>query len=57
MLVILAVIAFALSFLFHGFGFAPNNWLDWQSLMVLGLLLFALSGASWPAVIVRRRAE
>lgn len=42
MLGILAVVAFILAFFFHGAGFTTSAWLDWQSLMLAGLVLLAL---------------
>jgi len=55
---ILALLAFALAFVFHGAGFNPSAWLGWQSMALLGLLLLALhlvAGSGLP-VVVRRRA-
>ena len=39
---ILAVLAFALAFLFHGFAFKGNVWVDPPSMMYLGLVFLAL---------------
>lgn len=55
---ILALLAFALAFVFHGAGFNANAWLGWQSMALLGLVLLALHlvlGTGLP-VVVRRRA-
>lgn len=57
MAAILMLLAFALAVLFHGFKFAPNTWLDWQGLMLIGFLLLALHvvlGGGFPFVIRRR---
>jgi hypothetical protein len=54
---ILAVLAFALAVIFHGYAFAPNHWLDWTGMTLIGALLLALhmlGGASFPVVIRRR---
>jgi hypothetical protein len=54
---ILALIAFALAVLFHGFGFSPDAWLDWEGMALLGLFFLALAPfASGLPVVVRRRA-
>ena len=54
---ILALLAFAFAFVFHGAGFAPDAWFDWQGLTVLGLLLLTLD-AAWPRMgtLYARRA-
>lgn len=39
---ILAIVAFAVSFIFHGAGFHGSPWVGWQSFMLLGLILLAL---------------
>lgn len=48
MAAILAVLFFAAAVLVHGAAFASHSsWLDWQGLMLLGLLGLALGGL-WP---------
>jgi hypothetical protein len=49
MFAIIAFILFAFSWLFHGFGFNPNNWIDWQSFMILGLAALAVHLTPWVA--------
>jgi len=53
----LAFVAFVLAVIFHGFGFAPNHWLDWTGLVLLGAALLCLHllgvGTGMP-VTVRR---
>jgi hypothetical protein len=39
---ILAAIAFAIGFIFHGAGFTGSAWTGWQSFMLLGLFLLTL---------------
>jgi len=39
---ILALLAFALAFVFHAYGFAPNHWFDWTGLVITGLALLTL---------------
>jgi hypothetical protein len=39
---ILAVVAFAIAFVFHGAGFTGSPWVGWQSFMILGLVFLAL---------------
>lgn len=54
---ILALLAFALAFIFHGAGFGKlGPWLDWQGLALLGFVLLTLPGAWSVTVPLRRRA-
>jgi hypothetical protein len=39
---ILAIVALAIAFIFHGAGFHGSAWVDWQSFMLLGLVFLAL---------------
>lgn len=39
---VIAVILFALAFLFHGFAFNGNAWVDPASMLYLGLVFLAL---------------
>jgi hypothetical protein len=39
---ILAIVAFAIAFVFHGAAFTGSAWVDWQSFMILGLVFLAL---------------
>ena len=53
---ILALLAFALAFIFHGAGFAKlGPWLDWQGLALLGLVLLSFPSAWALAAPLRRR--
>lgn len=52
---ILALLAFTLAVLFHGFRFAPNPWLDWTGLMLAGLALLAFHLLGGVPVAIRRR--
>jgi hypothetical protein len=38
---ILALLAFLLAFIFHGAGFNPDSWFNWQGMALLGLILLA----------------
>jgi predicted Co/Zn/Cd cation transporter (cation efflux family) len=51
---ILAVLAFALAFLFHGFRFAGNSWVDPASLAYLGLTFLALHLLGVGVAVVER---
>lgn len=55
---ILAILAFALAVVFHGYGFTPNHWFDWTGMTLLGALLLALHllgiGSGFPVTIRRR---
>jgi len=54
---ILALLAFALAFIFHGTGFGKlGPWLDWQGLMLLGFVLLTFPGAWVVTAPLRRRA-
>jgi hypothetical protein len=47
---ILALLAFALAFVFHGAGFGKlGPWLDWQGLMLLGFALL-----TFPSLVALR---
>jgi hypothetical protein len=49
---VLALLCFALAFVFHAFGFAHNP-LDWEGMVSLGLA-FAAFGWLWPYTPWRR---
>jgi hypothetical protein len=51
---ILAVLCFALSFLFHGFKFSGNSWIDATSLLYLGLVFLALHLLGFAVAVVER---
>lgn len=53
---ILALLAFALAFTFHGAGFTKlGPWLDWQGLALAGFILLTFPGAWVTAAPLRRR--
>lgn len=52
---ILALLAFTLAVLFHGFRFAPNLWLDWQGLALTGLALLAFHLLGGVPFVIRKR--
>jgi membrane-bound ClpP family serine protease len=54
---ILAFLAFVLAFIFHGAGFAPDLWFNWQGLALAGFVLLTLD-AAWPrfGTLYARRA-
>lgn len=53
MLIVLALLAFALAFIFKAFGGPSEAWLAPQALLYLGLFFWVLAGlvpwAPWPA--------
>lgn len=56
MAAVLALLAFVVAFIFHGAGFNPGAWFNWQGLAVLGLVFVALHLlAVLPDVAVIRR--
>lgn len=58
MLGILAALAFALAFIFHGAGFHPGPWIDATSMLYAGLLLLTLHIlAGGPLPVVRRSQQ
>ena len=53
---ILAFLAFALAFIFHGAGFGKlGPWLDWQGLALLGFVLLTFPGVWVVTAPLRRR--
>lgn len=56
-MIIIAIVLLLLGFVFHGFGFHPNAWLAWPSLLLLGLVFWALHDAGVGAAVAtwRRR--
>lgn len=53
---ILAVVCFILAVLFHGTGFNPDAWWNWQGVALAGLVFLALHllGVATGLTIVRR---
>jgi hypothetical protein len=51
---VVAFLAFALAIVFHGFGFDPNPWINWQGLALIGLLCLAWNPA-WLSPVWNRR--
>ena len=39
---VLALVAFILAFVFHGAGFSPSPWWNWQGMALAGLVLLVL---------------
>lgn len=52
---ILAFLAFALAVIFHGAGFDPNLWFNWQGMALIGFLLLTLDPAWARAESLRKR--